>query len=104
MGRYSGLAILRWRNASDEIFAVLDVEIAGLVVFSGRNLPAEQGGVEVARALYVGGAEIGPAQGAFNTCDSDAGILPGLPHAESCSGGILEHGHTAGFHHVEGGS
>ena len=50
----------RGRNASDEVFAILDVQVTGLVFLVGHDLPSEKGRIKISGALGVGRAQIGP--------------------------------------------
>ncbi len=102
MRRHTRLAMRGRRNASDEVFPILDVQISGFVLLVGQDLPSEQAGIEITRALRVWCTQIGPAERAGDVRDSDPSILCGLPHAEMRTGGILNHGHTSQVHDVKG--
>src|SRR3977135_3727958 len=102
MWRHARLTMRGWGNASDEVLSILDVKISGFVLLVGHDLPSEKAGIELAGALCIRRAQIGPAKCAGDMCDSNAGILRGLPHAEMRTGRILDHGHASQIHHVEG--
>ncbi len=72
VGRHSGLAVLCGRYASDEVLAVLDVQVARGIFRVGKDLPSEEAGVKIGRALLIGRAEVSPAKRAVDLGDLDA--------------------------------
>src|SRR5271167_2311513 len=102
MGRRLGVVKLGGRNASDEVLAVLDVEVFMLGVFVFREqLPAEQITVELAGARWIGGAQVSPATSSIHVGNSSALVLVRLPHAKDGSRRILQHRHPARFANIE---
>src|ERR1035441_3195755 len=103
MRRRPKLTMRRRRNASYKMLAVLDVQIVMLgILVVAHDLPAEKVAVELAGALRVGRAQIGPAKRAINVRNAGALVLFWLPHAEHRSREILQHCHAAGSEDIEG--
>src|ERR1022692_3429521 len=86
------------------LFAVLDMQVAGFIFWVGKYLPSKKAGVKIGGTFWIGRAQIGPAERAVDLGNSDSGVLVGLPGAENGAGGILNNGHAARVHNVEGGS
>ena len=56
MRRNSGLTKFGRRNTSDEMFAVLDVQVARSVFWVGEDLPSKKARVEIRIAFRIGRA------------------------------------------------
>src|SRR5271157_4828172 len=84
VGRSLGAVEFGGRNASDEMLAVLDVQVVVLGIFLfGDYLPAEKITVKLAGALRIRRAQIGPAQGSIHMGDTDTLVLVRLPNANT---------------------
>jgi len=89
-------------NASDEVFAVLNMQIAGRIFRVRDQLPSEKAGVKIRGSFRVGGTQIGPTERASDVGDSDAAVFLRRPETESRPGGVLHDRHPACVHDVKG--
>ena len=101
MRRHSRLTVGCGGNASDEMLAVLDVQVSGRIFCVGGDLPSKKASIKIGSALCVGRAQIGPAERARDLRDSDSGALVCLPGAKYRAGRILDDRHPPGVHYVE---
>src|SRR5271166_3743600 len=103
MCRSFGVVKFRRWNASDEVFAVLNVQVVMLRIFVFREkVPAEQFAVEPAGALRIRRAQISPTQSSIHVGNAGALVFVGLPDAKHRASGVLQHGHSARLAYVEG--
>src|SRR5204863_6203199 len=81
---------------------VLDHQVRVRALLERARLPAEEVAVEGGGRVDVGRAQLVPAEGPGRVDQLRAAVLTRLPDHEECAPRVLDHGHAAGLHHVEG--
>ena len=77
------------------------MQIAGFIFRIGSYLPSEKACVEAGSQLWVGSAQVSPAERAMDVGDPDSGVPVRLPDAEFRARGVLDDGHATGIHDVK---